>query len=183
MRYGPRVTVRRSRRGSRCAVVQLQMYTAEKDVITSKSFSLKYLLLTYCSKAVSLCRRLVISFAKLPCVYTRTYSTKKTSDNHHCDSLQLSNFSVRSSTHVYTGCKYNCCTKANCRNILYMNLGATLTYVTLSWNRYLHLLRTLRDKFFRAITTYHTPSFFKTILWLKLPHLVSHQRMHQYIMY
>ena len=32
MRYGPRITVR----GSRCAVVQLQMYTEEKDVITSK---------------------------------------------------------------------------------------------------------------------------------------------------
>ena len=32
MRYGPRVTVR----GLYCAVVQLQMYTAEKDVITSK---------------------------------------------------------------------------------------------------------------------------------------------------
>ena len=33
MRYGPRVTVR----GLDCAVVQLQMYTAEKDVITSKT--------------------------------------------------------------------------------------------------------------------------------------------------
>ena len=33
MRYGPRVTVR----GLDCALVQLQMYTAEKDVITSKS--------------------------------------------------------------------------------------------------------------------------------------------------
>ena len=37
---GARVTVRSSPlvtlRGSRCAVVQLQMYTAEKDVITSK---------------------------------------------------------------------------------------------------------------------------------------------------
>ena len=35
MRFGPRVRVR----GSRCAVVQLQMYTAEKDVITSKNSS------------------------------------------------------------------------------------------------------------------------------------------------
>ena len=33
MRYSPRVTVC----GLDCALVQLQMYTAEKDVITSKS--------------------------------------------------------------------------------------------------------------------------------------------------
>ena len=38
MRYGPRVTMR----GLDCALVQLQMYTAEKDVITSKAMYCTY---------------------------------------------------------------------------------------------------------------------------------------------